>query len=117
MQVLARVHGDDVAGGIVSLLHAKGIPTFVKSRRIGVPGFGPATYVIFVCLDAHIEDAHKLLDNPAHVVRQPVDVETYKRDAAGVDSRQVKWGLLVLAAVVLAIGALLLGLGIPVFRP
>jgi hypothetical protein len=117
MQVLARVHDGDVAGRIVSLLHAKGIPTFVKSGRVGVPGFGPATYVIFVCLDSHVEDAHKLLDDPGHVVQQPVDVETYKRDAAGVDSRQVKWGALVLAAVVLAITALFLGLDIPVFRP
>ena len=117
MQILARVHGDDVAGRIVSLLHAKGIPTFVKSRRVGVPGFGPATHVIFVCLDAHVEDAHRLMQDPDHAVRQPVDVDAYQRDAGTVDSRQVKWGALALAVVALTVIALFFALDIPVFRP
>lgn len=114
VHLIARVHGQSAAWDIASTLNGKGIPTFVKQYS-GSTGFGVTTYRIYVCLDRHVADAHAVLENPNHVVRDPVDVEAFNRDARGVDGRILKWGVRILAVVVAAMAAVLWLLDIPWF--
>jgi len=102
MRLLTLVYDTSIAWEIVSLLNGKGIPTFVKNTR-GATGLGSSRYRIFVCIDEHAEDAQALLRNPDRIVRHPVDVEAFQRDARGVDIRQLKWGAIMLVIVVVTI--------------
>lgn len=116
MRLLTLVYDYSIAWKIVSLLNDKGIPTFVKNTR-GATGLGSSRYRIFVCLDEHMEDAQALLQNPDHAVRHPVDVEAFERDTRGIDARQLKWGVILLAVVVIVIVTLLWLLDVPLLRP
>jgi len=114
MRLLTSVHDPSLAWDILSLLKDKGIPTYVKVTGF-FNGFGVRRQQIFVCLDAHFEDAQALLRDPDHQVRHPVDVDAFDLEAQGVDGRQVKWGVIVLAVVVLTLVAYFWVLDVPVW--
>jgi len=77
-------------------------------------GHGVLQQQIFVCLDVHFEDAQALLLDPDHVVRHPVDVDAFDLDTQGVDARQIKWGVVVLAIVALTLIAYFWVIDIPI---
>jgi hypothetical protein len=78
MRVLTHGFEDNVED-VVALLDQKGIPTFTRRGRDGV--------MVYVCLPRHYEDAFRLLKDPDHVVKEPVDVQAFREAAAnqGVD--------------------------------
>jgi hypothetical protein len=95
----------------LSLLRSKGIPTYV--RFSGVPSVWPTQYrtAIFVCLDRHYDDALRLLKDPSHQVREPVDVDEYERFSKDAPTSPLilRWSLVVLGVSVLFfVGAMFL---------
>ena len=68
MRLLARFHDQEEFARVRALLREKGVPTWantIESRRLGWQA------VLHVCVDAQLDDALRLLRDPAHV---PADV-------------------------------------------
>lgn len=83
MRYLARFHDRDELARIRALLRAKGVPTWattVESRRLGWQG------TLHVCVDEQLDDALRLLRDPAHVPAHPVDAEAFERALAEGDA-------------------------------
>lgn len=75
MRHLARFHDPDELARVRALLREKGVPTWantVESRRLGWQG------ALSVCIDEQLDDALRLLRDPAH----PVDAEAFERALA-----------------------------------
>ena len=104
MRVLAHVHDYDELNRLVTLMHDKGIPTYVRTLSTR----GVERWILFVCLNSQARDAQIILRDPDHQPSQPVDVNTFERAAYSRGWNQmIKWGLLVLAFVVTAFGLIM----------
>ena len=68
MQPLQLKPSDDVAD-VIFLLKESGIPTFVSHGSDGPH--------LYVCIPGQFEDAQLLLEDPEHVVREPVNVQAF----------------------------------------
>lgn len=98
MRLLARFHDPEELDRVRALLRQKGVPTWanrIEGRRLGWQA------VLHVCLDEQLDDALRLLRDPAHVPAHPVDAEAFER-AMAVDGS----GLLVRATHHLLLAAL-----------
>ena len=79
MRLLARFHDQEEFARVRALLREKGVPTWantIESRRLGWQA------VLHVCVDAQLDDALRLLRDPAHVPAHPVDAEAFERALA-----------------------------------
>ena len=100
MEYLCRLHDYGEYTRVRALLRAKGIPTYVtdaEGRGLG------AQWALFVCLDEQLDDALRLLREPAHVPRVSVDAEAFEKALdVPVDGHLARWATVV--AVVTVIG-------------
>lgn len=97
MRLLTRVYGLPELHRVTSLLHSKGIPTFVESA--GLPRGAPQ-WVVFACLNSQANDALKLLVDPEHVPANPVDVKEFDRVAFSSNLPTIlRWSLVTLLVV------------------
>ena len=90
---------------VAALLESHGIPVF-----LGKSGRHARTAPMFVCINAHYDDAIALLANPDHEVAEPVDVEAFRRaEAAALPTvlRGAAWALVALVLVAALVVALL----------
>lgn len=73
-------------------LEEGGIPVMEPSKHSDLPGYrvGPRFRTICIWLDEHYEDAVKLLQDPSHVVANPVTPEEFDRLAAQIGAEQEK---------------------------
>ena len=105
MHVLARVHDESELERITSLMHGKGIPTFVRSATLRR---GVAYWVVFVCLNSQAADAIRILKDPSHEPAQPVNVATFERAAYSRNlDVMVKWGAITLIVVATTFAAIM----------
>ncbi len=98
MRLLARFHDPGELARVRALLRQKGVPTWantIEGRRLGWQA------VLHVCLDEQLDDALRLLHDPAHVPAHPVDADAFERALATDGS-----GLLVRATHRLLLAAL-----------
>jgi hypothetical protein len=73
-------------------LEAGGIPVMEPSNHSDLSGYrvGPRFRTICIWLDEHYDDAIKLLQDPSHIVANPVNPEEFDRLAAQADAEQEK---------------------------
>jgi hypothetical protein len=102
MRLLAYVDSAAERDRLTWLLESRGIPTFHQSGARSVLGRIAARGALFVCINAQYDDAVALLANENHEVREPVDVDEFKK-AAGTTSPALVKGVLLLLAVVVAV--------------
>lgn len=79
MRLLARFHDPGELTRVRALLRQKGVPTWantIEGRRLRWQA------VLHVCLDAQLDDALRLLRDPAHVPAHPVDADAFERAMA-----------------------------------
>jgi len=82
---------------VTTLLHSKGIPTFVESIK---PFGGLSQWVVFACLNSQADDARRIIENPEHIPAHPVDVEEFDRVAYSRNLPTIlRWSLLTLVIV------------------
>jgi hypothetical protein len=94
MQLLTEAHSREDAEAIRSSLENKGIPIYIVNSSLrgpyplraqwlhddqgnSFPEGIARRYDVWVCLERQFEDARVLLQNPYHVVTEPVDVAHY----------------------------------------
>ena len=66
------------AMAIKLLLESNGIPASISNKGFArLYHFIPNTLAVFVYLDEQYEDAIKLIENPDHVVTNPVDIDAF----------------------------------------
>lgn len=117
MKLVYQADREDEARGIKLMLEANGIPAALTGEfMVSVMSVGiPKVVGVWVYLDRQAEDARRLLDDPAHVVAEPVDVAEFYRlseDAArqAMLNRMLRFVLWALGGM-LALIALLIWLG------
>ena len=103
MQLLKTVHSEQLRDEIVRLMEENGIPVHVVYAGAITPFPTPYRAKIFVCLDHHVDDAVRLLKDPSHRVKRPVNIGTYRFVERSPVTRDVliRWGWIVLGFVVL----------------
>lgn len=89
---------------IRDLLESRGIPTDITRTSEDGP------VALYVCINAQYADALALLENPEHVVAQPVDIAQYRRsfEAQGLDA--ILKGCIVILVVFIAVFGILAAL-------
>ena len=63
------------------LLHEQGIPAYEPAKYSDMPGYrvGPNVRSLYIWLDHQFEDAVRLLKDPNHIVKNPVNLEEFER--------------------------------------
>lgn len=95
MQLLTSVDTEEEATELEQLLHASGIPVFVQAdhtRLNPVERLASFGYRIHVWLDEQLEDAVKVMKDPAYVAPSAIDVKEFfaKLDNADAEA-EASW--------------------------
>lgn len=78
MRLLTYIHDRGELNRVTSLMTGKGIATHVV--YVG-RAHGPTRWAVFICINAQIDDAVRLLEDERHVVASPIDVAEFDRNA------------------------------------
>jgi hypothetical protein len=115
MKLVYQADREDEARGIKIMLEANGIPAALTGEfMFGVMSVGiPQVVGVWVYLDRQAEDARRLLEDPEHMVTDPVDVAEFYRiseDAArqAMLNRMLRFVLWTLMGMLALIGLLVL---------
>lgn len=79
MRIVAHFYTTEAVNDAQSRLEKAGIPVIVEfhhgmqSKRLGRP------YTLLVAFDEQFQDARNLLENPQHAVKNPIDIQAFKR--------------------------------------
>jgi len=81
LKLVYQADREDEARGIKLMLEANGIPAALTGEfMFSVMSVGiPKVVGVWVYLDSQADDARRLLDDPDHVVTEPVDVAEFYR--------------------------------------
>jgi hypothetical protein len=100
MRRIGTFESDEAAWNAISLLEAAGIPVFLQEGRD--TRMGRTDPQLSVYLDSQFEDALMVLSDPNHVVRDPVDVEQFKKEVEAFDHSLILSRTLVFLAAAVA---------------
>lgn len=118
MKFLAGVHTWEEATELRDYLEAHGIAVYLEDERAsagaGANGHSGINFSIFAALDSQHADALALMQNPAHTVLVPVNIDDFRSHMKDAGSQATARDAILKTATWAAAGALTLAIAIAV---